>query len=61
MKKELIDKLFNEFEKDKDTIKQNLLMALDTIVLESSNEYGKLTLTIKYERKLENEKIDKNV
>ena len=55
MKEELINKLFKELEKDKDTIKENLLKVLDVIVLESADEYGKLTLTIKYEGKMKNE------
>lgn len=51
MKKELIDKLFDEFDKDKETIKENLLKVMDVILLSTSDDYGKFTLTIKYERK----------
>lgn len=51
MKKELIEKLFKEFEKDKETIEKNLMQVMEQIMLETSDNYGKLTLTIKYERK----------
>lgn len=57
MKSELIKTLFNEFTKDKKLIARNLMMALETIILEASNDYGKLTMTIKYERKIKNENI----
>ena len=50
MKKELIIKLIKEFEKDKNIIVTNLVKVMDTINLEASDEYGKVTLTIKYER-----------
>ena len=56
MKEELINKLFEEFEKDKDIIKLNLLKVMDTIMLETENEFGKLSLIIKYERKENNKK-----
>lgn len=49
-KKELIIKLIKEFEKDKKVIVTNLIKVMDVINLEASNEYGKVTLTIKYER-----------
>ena len=49
-KRELIIKLIKEFEKDKKIIVTNLIKAMDVINLEASNEYGKVTLTIKYER-----------
>lgn len=51
MRKELIEVLLNEFEKDKKVIVQNLLMAMNEIMLEASNEYEKSILTIKIERK----------
>lgn len=51
MKKELIKTLFQEFEKDKETIEKNLMQVMEQIMLEASDNYGKLTLTIKYERK----------
>jgi len=60
MKKELIDKLFDEFDKDKDTIKRNLLEVMNIIHLETKNKYGKLTLTIKYERNDGNGKTSNN-
>lgn len=50
MKKELIIKLIKEFEKDKKVIVTNLVKAMNIINLEASDEYGKVTLTIKYER-----------
>ena len=51
MKKELIKKMFEEFEKDKFTIEKNLLQVMDTIILATKDNYGTLTMTIKYERK----------
>lgn len=50
-KKELIIKLIKEFEKDKKIIVTNLVKIMDIINLEASDEYGKVTLTIKYKRK----------
>lgn len=50
IKKELIIKLINRFEKDKKDIVTNLIKAMNIINLETSDEYGKVTLTIKYER-----------
>ena len=49
-KRELIIKLIKEFEKDKKVIVTNLIKAMNIINLEASDEYGKVTLTIKYER-----------
>lgn len=43
--------MFEEFEKDKVTIKKNLLQAMDTIILATKDDYGTLTMTIKYEKK----------
>ena len=51
MRKELLNRLFDEFDEDKDTIKSNLLLAMDEVMLEASNDYQKVTLTIKIERK----------
>lgn len=48
-KKELIEKLFEEFEKDKDTIRDNLLLALDTVCLSTSDGTRKVVLQIKIE------------
>ena len=50
MKEELINKLFEEFIKDQQVIKHNLLKVMDVIILETKNESGKITLKIKYER-----------
>ena len=55
MKKELIEKLYEEFEKDKEVIKRNLLEAMDYIVLETKDKYDKIKLIINYERNDENE------
>lgn len=54
-KEELINLMFNEFDKDKDIIKNNLLKVMDYVCLETNNKYGKLTMTVKYER---NDKIE---
>lgn len=47
----LIKKLFNEFETDKNLIKQNLMLQMDTIVLEAKNEFETATLTISIKKK----------
>ena len=47
MRRELIEKLFEELEKDKETIKRNLIEASDSIGLSLMNEYEKVILTIK--------------
>ena len=54
MKKELLEKLLNEFDKDREVIIRNLLEVMDMIVLATNDDYGKIILTIKYERR-ENE------
>lgn len=59
-RQELINKLFDEFDKDKDIIKRNLLEVMDIIHLETKDKYGKLTLTIKYERNDNNDKTSNN-
>lgn len=51
MRKELLEILLKEFEKDKEVIEKNLLMAMNEIILEASDEYEKARLTIKIERK----------
>ena len=55
MKKELLEKLLEEFDKDREVIKRNLLEVMDMIVLATNDDYGKIILTIKYERKDEDE------
>lgn len=55
MKKELIEKLLNEFDKDREVIIRNLLEVMDSIVLETKDDYGKIKLIINYERNDENE------
>ena len=59
MRKDLIEVLFKEFLKDKETIKKNLLQVMDTIVLETKDKYGSLTMTIQYKNNKERE-YDKN-
>ena len=54
MKYNLVEELFRVFEKDKIVIKKNLLKIMNTIVLETKDKYGTLTMTIHYEKK-ENE------
>ena len=51
MRKELVDKIFNEFDKDKKTIKRNLTEVMNEIYLTAENEYEKIKLEIKVERK----------
>lgn len=51
MREKLIKKLFEEFERDKYTIKKNLLMVMNEIMLSTENDYEKITLTIKMEKK----------
>lgn len=55
MKDRLIKVLFEEFEKDKDIIKENLMKVMEIITLEAEDEYGTLKMTVEYERKIENE------
>ena len=59
-RQELIDRLFDEFDKDKDIIKRNLLEVMDIIHLETKDKYGTLTLTIKYERNDDDGKTSNN-
>lgn len=54
MKKELLEKLLDEFDKDREVIIRNLLEVMDMIVLATTDDYGKVIMTIKYERR-ENE------
>lgn len=58
MKKELLDKLLNEFDKDKEIIKRNLLEVMDVIILEAKDKYGSFKLIINYERNDENDAKD---
>lgn len=55
MKKELIERLLNEFDNDREVIIRNLLEVMDMIVLATNDDYGKIIMTIKYERKDVNE------
>lgn len=50
MKKELIKKLFDKFDKDKNIIKLNLIQAMDYIILEAHDKEGRLTMTIEYKK-----------
>ena len=56
MKKELIERLLNEFDNDREVIVRNLLEVMDMIVLATTDDYGKIIMTIKYERRDEDEK-----
>ena len=56
MKKELIERLLNEFDNDREVIVKNLLEVMDMIVLATTDDYGKIIMTIKYERRDEDEK-----
>lgn len=56
MRKELVTKLIETFEEDKDVIIRNLLEVMSVIVLEAKNEYEKATLTIKLERNCDGKK-----
>ncbi len=49
MKSKLLDELFKKFEKDKKVIKENVLVVMDNVTLETSDRYGKVTMTITYE------------
>lgn len=46
-KSELIDLLYEEFEKDKETIKQNLLLYTDNIILNVKDSCVTVTLNIR--------------
>lgn len=48
MKNELIDKLYEKFEQEKEIIKKNL-EDLDVIVLQTNDDYGNVKLIITYE------------
>lgn len=50
-KRELIEQFFKLFEEDKETIKNNLLLAKDEISLDVSNEFYKIELKINIEKK----------
>ena len=50
-KTELIDKLFNEFDKDKKIIKKNLLQVMNTVILEAKDKEMSVTMTIHVSRK----------
>ncbi len=56
MKKELIERLLNEFDNDREVIVKNLLEVMDMIVLATTDDYGKIIMTIKYEKMDEDEK-----
>lgn len=56
MKKKLIEKLLNEFDNDREVIVRNLIEVMDMIVLATTDDCGKIIMTIKYERRDEDEK-----
>ena len=49
-KEELIDVILNEFCKDKETIKKNLMLVTDDVILQSKNNAGSVTIEVKYRR-----------
>lgn len=59
MKEKLIDTLFDYFDKEKSIIKRNLIEFMDYIWLDCSDDYHKITLNIKIERKSKNDKNNK--
>ena len=58
MKKELIDILFNRFEKEKEEIKKILSTSINGFVLQSRGKSGIIRMSIVYE---ENNDDEKNV
>jgi len=50
MKEELINKLYEKFEEDKEAIRKNLCETMDTVILQAYDDYGNVKLMIKYER-----------
>ncbi len=50
-KTDLIDKLYEEFEKDKETIKQNLLLVTDDIELKVLDDNLEIKLNIMIKRR----------
>ena len=50
-KSELIDKLFNEFDKDKKVIKKNLLEVMNTVILEAKDKEMSISMVINVSRK----------
>jgi len=59
-KEKLLNDLINEFIKDKEDIKENLLSFMDLIIIEAKGLEDKFTLTIKYEKVKNNDSIFKN-
>lgn len=53
-----LNKLINEFEKDKITIIDNLEYVMDKIILVAKSDNYKATLTITIEERLDNQCID---
>ena len=49
MKEKLINKLLEEFEKNKETIKNNLLETMNVIILQANDEFSNIKLMISYE------------
>lgn len=57
MRSDLIDKIYNEFDKDREIIKQNLIMAMDSIYMTTKDEYNTIILEIRIERNNKNDSI----
>lgn len=49
-KSEIIDEVIEEFVKDKDLIKRNLIEAMETISLTKKKDGYRFTLILKYEK-----------
>ena len=58
MKELLITRLFDEFDKDKEVIKENLLKVMNQVTLDVSDGYNKAILIIKIEGVSENDKTN---
>lgn len=54
MKYYLIERIFKYLEKDKNKIIKSMSKFMDETILEVNDRYGKMILTIKYEKKVNN-------
>ena len=51
MREELINKILERFDKDKEIIKKNLIKALDEVYIVTEDDYTQVELIIKVSRK----------
>lgn len=51
MREELINKILEQFDKDKEIIKKNLIKALDEVYIVTEDDYTQVELIIKVSRK----------